>query len=97
MTDHTCHAIGCDTPCPPALLMCAPCWVLVSSRTYRLLRRYHPSRAGRIKGQPPVKWFGAVCHARADVCEARGDYDTAEKQRARGDRLLGKTPEVTRG
>lgn len=23
---HTCHALGCKTPCPPRMLMCRACW-----------------------------------------------------------------------
>ncbi len=29
MSDHHCHALGCKSDCPPAHLMCGPCWAKV--------------------------------------------------------------------
>ena len=32
MQEHHCHAIDCETPVPPRLLMCGPHWRMVPKR-----------------------------------------------------------------
>ena len=44
---HRCHALGCDRACPPALLMCGPCWgrvpVALQREVYRTVKLRGPS------------------------------------------------------
>ena len=46
MTQHTCHALGCKAYCPPAHLMCFPCWRLVprdmQTEVYRTVKLRGP-------------------------------------------------------
>lgn len=37
--EHHCHAIGCNTPCPPRWLMCKRCWRLVPAEIQREVYR----------------------------------------------------------
>ena len=42
---HVCHAIACDAPVPPKLLMCLPHWKMVPWGTQRaLLAAYVPDQ-----------------------------------------------------
>lgn len=47
MTTHTCHALGCKRYCPPAHLMCGPCWAQVPRamqlEVYRTVRLRGPN------------------------------------------------------
>lgn len=78
MSGHTCHAIGCVTPCPPAKLMCPACWGKVQHDTRRAVWRWHPGRLGPTK----LEWLEAVCEARADVLAADNEGEVAARQRA---------------
>lgn len=42
---HLCHAVACERPCPPALLMCAQHWRLVPLELQReVWRTYRPGQ-----------------------------------------------------
>lgn len=42
---HLCHAVACERPCPPALLMCAAHWRLVPVELQReVWRTYRPGQ-----------------------------------------------------
>lgn len=38
---HTCHAIGCDVPIPPALFMCKPHWFAVPTELRRQIQSHY--------------------------------------------------------
>lgn len=53
MSAHTCHALGCDTPCPPARLMCPKHWRKVPTREQtEVYRSYEGWTAERIETDP---------------------------------------------
>lgn len=39
MAAHHCHALDCRMPCPPAMLMCKPCWAHVTPPTQKEVYR----------------------------------------------------------
>ena len=71
MSRHTCHAPGCDAPCPPRHLMCGACWALVprdvQAEVYRTVRL----RGSRVDATW-APWWRAQSGARAAVALHRG-------------------------
>ena len=39
--NHHCHAIGCETPVPPRLLMCSKHWFMVPKALQNAVWRYY--------------------------------------------------------
>lgn len=45
MSEHKCHAIGCETSCAPEFLMCRPHWALVPKKLQvEVWRNYRPGQ-----------------------------------------------------
>lgn len=63
--DHRCHALDCERPCAPRLLMCRDCWGRVSAETQALVCRLY--RPGQEEGRasPSRAWLAAAVTARA--------------------------------
>lgn len=70
MSEHHCHALGCKRPCPPAWLMCKPCWSQVppdlQADVYRTVKMRGP-RADRTW----APWWRAQARAIAHVANLR--------------------------
>lgn len=68
---HTCHAYGCQTACPPAMLMCRACWSLVSPATQTEVYRTVKLRGPRTD-KTWAPWWRAQALACNENAEARG-------------------------
>lgn len=78
---HTCHAPGCDAPCPPRHLMCARCWRLVQPATQAEVYRTVVLRGPRVDATW-APWWRAQSAACAEVAAHRGaSPDAVERQR----------------
>jgi hypothetical protein len=63
---HTCHAIGCSTPVPPEMLMCAPHWRQVPAEIKAAIwRTYRPGQCD--DKRPSREWLDAANAAIAAV------------------------------
>jgi hypothetical protein len=68
---HTCHAIACTTPCPPKMLMCRPCWALVTPATAREVYATVGKRGPRVDATW-APWWRAQAQATVENARARG-------------------------
>ena len=70
MSDHHCHALGCNAPCPPRWLMCRPCWSKVPEdiqvEVYRTVKL-----RGRFVDATWAPWWRAQARAIAHVAFLR--------------------------
>jgi hypothetical protein len=70
MADHHCHALGCKRSCPPAWLMCKPCWRQVprdvQDEVYRTVRL-----RGKSIDKTWAPWWRAQAMAIAHVAHLR--------------------------
>lgn len=71
MSDHHCHALGCKTACPPAMLMCIACWRLVSPPLQREVYRTVKMR-GRFIDETWAPWWRASHRAIVEVATKDG-------------------------
>jgi hypothetical protein len=96
MTQHHCHAIGCKAACPPAMLMCRPCWNKVPGEYQREVYRTVKLR-GESADQTWAEWWRAAALAIASVQAKRDpqwdrqayidrEFSTADQLERRGDR-----------
>ena len=67
---HSCHALGCDRACPPAHLMCAPCWGRVPPALQREVYRTVKLRGPSVDATW-APWWRAQARAIAAVAFAR--------------------------
>ena len=93
MSDHKCHAIGCDTKCRPEYLMCPRHWkMLPKPRQLSVLREY---RAGQcsLDPVPSPQWHDA---ANAAIYWIHNTEQRAEltQLRKRGDELQARVAEL---
>ena len=72
MTRHTCHAILCGAPCPPAHLMCRSCWALVPVSTQNEVYRTVKRRDMRSVDATWAPWWRASHRAMYENAVARG-------------------------
>lgn len=78
MSAHHCHALGCKRKCPPAWLMCRPCWSQVppelQAEVYRtvVLRGPHADRTWAPWWRAQARAIAHVAHLR-EPNEARRD------------------------
>lgn len=81
MSEHTCHAIGCSTPCPPEYLMCPRHWRMVP---YKFQRRVWATyRDGQCDDMnPSAEWHLAADAAICAVALKEG-HITREQARAK--------------
>lgn len=53
MTEHTCHANFCTTPCKPSRLMCAKHWAMVPKpQQDRVYATYRPGQCDDMRPSP---------------------------------------------
>lgn len=95
MADHHCHALACKRSCPPAWLMCKPCWSKVPPDIQREVYRTVKLR-GPCCDASWAPWWRAQARAIAHVAflidprpEKRDAYlaremDIADKLEMRG-------------
>lgn len=68
---HICHAEGCETPCPPRLLMCARHWRMVPKELQNAV--YDTYRPGQERDmRPSIYWLDAATAAENHVREIEG-------------------------
>lgn len=69
MAEHTCHAEGCTTPCPPRHLMCGRHWRMVPPRLQRaVLATFNPRQCSPRSGVRPSRaWHDAANRAIAAI------------------------------
>lgn len=75
MKTHHCHAIGCETPTPPRLLMCPAHWRQVPAELQAAVRRaFNPRQCvlGPERVPPSSAWIAASARARAHVARLEG-------------------------
>jgi len=66
MMPHTCHALGCDTPIPARLFMCAKHWRLVPKPMQRAIwQAYEPDQ--EVTKEPSPAYLAAAKAAKAAV------------------------------
>jgi hypothetical protein len=63
---HTCHALGCKRACPPAHLMCGPCWAKVPRDLQLEVYRTVKLR-GRVVDHTWAPWWRAQAKAISHV------------------------------
>jgi len=66
MPEHHCHALQCNTPCEPRMLMCAIHWSKVSPRLQREVYRTVKMR-GRLIDETWAPWWRAAHRAIVEV------------------------------
>ncbi len=66
---HTCHALGCTNGCPPAYLMCGPCWARVPGSLQREVYRTVRLRDMGAIDKTWAPWWRAQARAIARVAE----------------------------
>jgi hypothetical protein len=71
VSGHHCHAIGCDTPTKPTLLMCGRHWAMVpTALRFEVIKHY---RRGQCDDKRPSReWALAATRARLAVAEVEG-------------------------
>ena len=73
---HHCHALGCKAPCPPAWLMCKPCWLQVppplQAEVYRTVKLRGP-----VVDATWAPWWRAQARAIAHVAMLREPNEAA--------------------
>jgi hypothetical protein len=68
---HRCHAVDCDEPVPPEMLMCKPHWRMVPRELQR--RVWATYRDGQCDDRSPsYSWHAAADRAIAAVALAEG-------------------------
>jgi len=71
VSEHTCHAIGCDTPVPPRLFMCRKHWRMVpEDMQARIWATYR--RGQEVDKQPSRAYLDATHDARLHVAQLEG-------------------------
>jgi len=70
--NHTCHAMGCSTPCKPEMLFCYKHWKM-TPRTIQaeVYLHYQPGQC-QLAPPPSSKWHHAADKAIAAVAVAEG-------------------------
>jgi len=63
---HHCHAIGCEKPVRPEMLMCVAHWALVYPATQKEVRQHYRPEQCRTR-KPSRAWLLAATHARLEV------------------------------
>lgn len=59
MTEHHCHAIGCEKPIPPKMHMCGEHWRLVPKAVQQLIwKHYRPGQ--EIDKRPSIDYIAAA-------------------------------------
>lgn len=56
---HHCHAVGCDTPVPPAKHMCLKHWNMVPKAVQKLIW-YHYRKGQEIDKKPSVAYLAVA-------------------------------------
>lgn len=74
---HHCHAIGCEKPVPPRLLMCAQHWRMVPAHLQRLIWRVY-RRGQEVTKTPSAVYLAAQAHVVAYVANAENVWTVAE-------------------
>lgn len=69
---HTCHAIRCKNPCPPAWLCCRGCWALVKPETQAEVYRTVKLRDMGSIDETWAPWWRAQAQAIYEVAIAQG-------------------------
>jgi hypothetical protein len=60
MARHTCHAVDCDRPCPPRMLMDREHWAMVpADRQRAVLDAYRPGQEW-LNPRPSTEWLTAA-------------------------------------
>jgi hypothetical protein len=68
---HTCHAVGCEKPVPPKMLMCKRHWYMVpSSLRERVWATYRPGQ--EVRKDPSPEYMEAHKAAVRAVAEQEG-------------------------
>jgi len=75
VADHHCHALGCRAPCPPAHLMCGPCWAKVPADLQREVYRTVGLRNATVDATWAA-WWRAQARAVAHVAHLREPNET---------------------
>jgi hypothetical protein len=71
MSEHLCHAEGCETPVPPAKLMCLKHWRLVPREIQcRVWRHYRPGQ--EVDKRPSQEYLQVMREAIAAVAQRDG-------------------------
>jgi hypothetical protein len=66
---HTCHAIGCTTPVPPRMFMCASHWRMVPKPLQDLVWHYY--RSGQEVDKRPSLDYVITTHVARNVVASR--------------------------
>lgn len=72
---HTCHAWGCNAPCPPRLLMCRPCWDRVPKDVQQEVYRTVGLRGSRVDATWAPWW-----KAQTEACAAAAPGNGVSKE-----------------
>lgn len=64
--NHTCHALGCKSPCPPRNLVCSACWSLVPHDIAQEVYRTVKLRGGYVDASW-APWWRAQARAIAHI------------------------------
>ena len=74
---HTCHAIGCQKPVPPSMLMCKPHWFMVPADLRSdVWRTYVP---GQEITKTPTRAYCAAARA-AEIAVAKKEAASAARR-----------------
>ena len=76
---HACHAIACDSPCPPAHLMCRKHWAMVTPETQSEVYRTVKLRGGGVN-KTWAPWWRAQAEAIVEVASAENRSPKAIKK-----------------
>lgn len=74
---HHCHALGCDTPCAPRMLMCRACWMRVPPALRLEVTRTVVLRNPK-RDASWAPWWRAMTEARVALGIASGAIDEAQ-------------------
>ena len=84
---HHCHAIGCNKPVPPKMLMCKRHWAMVPPPLRQeVWRHYRPGQ--EVDKNPSPEYLAAAKAAIAAVCKAESDTLPKTAKFAAGDVVL---------
>lgn len=79
MTEHHCHALGCDRPCAPERLMCVQHWKRVPAAQRQEVWNHYREGQCRDKN-PSLAWLIAARRAICSVAIAEGRMTPAEAE-----------------
>ncbi len=84
MSEHKCHAIGCETPCKPEMLMCKRHWTMLPNPRKRSVLREYKAGQCNLNPIPSEQWHDAADAAIywIKIAELRITIQTQAKENA---------------